>query len=347
MTNRVVGIDIGKDRIRAVEVENPRKARPTVVRVHEVALPEGSSHSGEVREVRTVATALKRLWSTGGFRSKKVVLGMGNQRVLARDLTVPKMPLDDIRASLPYQVQDLLPVPVSDAMLDFYPVSEGQGENGPVVHGLLIAALKEAVNANVEAVRLAGLNPIEVDLIPFALTRLFASGRSEAVVLIDIGGSTTNVVVAVNGVPEFVRIIPTGGDEVTNGIAMRLGVDLPMAETVKRGSRVGRAAQEALPDERQAIEAVTESSIDLLSSLRNTVDYYTGSRPQHRPSRIVLSGGGAQLAGLAEVLADLTRMPVVIGNPYENVHTVRGLSKSNVSPLSLAVALGLAVGSAA
>lgn len=347
MGDRIVGVDIGNDRIRAVEIEHPRKARPSVVRVHEVMLPEGAVKSGEVREIRTVATALKRLWSTGGFRSKKVVLGMGNQRVLARDLTVPKMPLVDIRASLPFQVQDLLPVPVSDAMLDFYPVSESQGDNGPVVHGLLIAALKEAVNANVEAVRLAGLTPVEVDLIPFALTRLFATSRAEAVVVVDIGGTTTNVVVAVGGVPEFVRIIPTGGDEVTQGIANRLGLELPAAENLKRTSRIGRAGQQIHPDELQAIEVVTESSFDLLSSLRNTVEYYVNARPEHRPTRIVLSGGGAQLTGLPEALADLTRIPVIIGNPFEQVTPAKNFAKSTVSPLALSVALGLAVGSAA
>lgn len=347
MVDRIVGVDFGKDRIRAVELENPRKARPTVVRVHEVALPEGAVRSGEVREIRTVATALKRLWSAGGFRSKRVVLGMGNQRVLARDLTLPKMPLADIRASLPFQVQELLPVPVSDAMLDFYPVSEGQGENGPVVHGLLIAALKEAVNANVEAVRLAGLVPVEVDLIPFALTRLFASGRSEALVLVDIGGTTTNFVVAVGGVPEFVRIIPTGGDEVTNGIASRLGLELPAAENLKRTSRVGRAGQAVHPDELKAVEVVTESSFDLLASLRNTVEYYVNARPDHRPTRIVLSGGGAQLTGLPEALSDLTRIPTVIGNPYEHVTPLKSLAKANVTPLGASVALGLALGGAA
>ena len=50
-----------------------------------------------------------------------------------------------IREPLPYQVQELLPVPVNEAMLDFYPVAEIMTDNGPVVNGLFIAAIKEAV----------------------------------------------------------------------------------------------------------------------------------------------------------------------------------------------------------
>src|SRR5690554_4049441 len=136
MAKRIVGVDIGNDAIRAVEVLDPAGARPTIERFHEVPLPEGAARSGDVLEVHTVSASLKRLWSEGGFKSKSVALGMGNQRVLARDLTVPRMPLARIRESLPFQVQEMLPVPVADALLDFYPVSEAEGENGPVINGL-------------------------------------------------------------------------------------------------------------------------------------------------------------------------------------------------------------------
>jgi type IV pilus assembly protein PilM len=159
-----------------------------------------------------VAAALKQLWSAGGFKSTDVILGMGNQRVLARDLTVPKMSLARIRESLPFEVQEMLPVPVAEAVLDFYPIAETTGENGPMVRGLLIAAVKQAVLANVNATQLAGLTTVDVDLIPFALSRVLLSrpGVVGTVALVDIGASTTSVVIATDGVPQFVRIIATG-----------------------------------------------------------------------------------------------------------------------------------------
>jgi len=80
MGGTVVGVDIGSASVRAVEVQGFDGAKPSIVRYAEVALPETSVRRGEVVEVSTVGSALKRLWSTGGFKTKDVVLGMGGAR---------------------------------------------------------------------------------------------------------------------------------------------------------------------------------------------------------------------------------------------------------------------------
>ena len=148
-----IGVDIGSTALRAVEVRDPDKARPTVLRYCEVPLPDGAVSRGVVIDPDVVAAALKQLWSKGGFRSKSVVLGIGNQHVLVRDLTVPGATLAAIRESLPFQVQDMLPMAVADAQLDFYPTTDVPGGDGAAVAGLLVAAGKEAVLGNIEAVR--------------------------------------------------------------------------------------------------------------------------------------------------------------------------------------------------
>src|SRR5690606_26909463 len=161
-------------------------------------------------------------------------------RLFAREVTVPRAPLGQIRESLPFHVQDQLPVPVSDAFLDFYPIAEAPpSEAGPAVSGLLVAALKEMVNANVSAVADAGLRPIHVAGSPLALTRAPAPRRSARgrIVLVDIGATTTNIVVVHDGVPEFVRILTGGGDDLTRAISQRL--DVPPAEAEQLQRRTG------------------------------------------------------------------------------------------------------------
>ena len=349
MAKSVVGVDIGGETIRAVEVSNPNKPEPMIHRVAEVPLPVGATKRGEVLEPNTIAASLKELWRVGRFRSKNVVLGMGNQRVLARDLTVPKAPLAQIRESLPFQVQDMLPVPVGDAILDFYPVSEAHTAEGPVVHGLLIAAIKDAVLANVRAVQLAGLNPVGVDLIPFALTRVYlpASRFPGTHALAEIGANTTTVVFATDGVPQFVRIIPSGGDDLTGALAAALDIPVDQSEAVKRWIGLGARAQ--TPDDLRAAATIRDLSNELLTSLRNTVNYFVGTRPDTTVSSIVLVGGGALLPGFVDVLRTQTGLPVVLGDAFSDAATSRSIRREDITArgLSIAVAWGLATGSSA
>ena len=348
MASRIVGIDIGSTSVRAVEIEGPTKARPTIARIHEVPLPAGSAKSGEVVETHTVATALRKLWTAGGFNSKDVVLGMGNQRVIARDLVMPKMSLTQIREALPFQVQDMLPMPVSEALLDFYPISETDSESGPVVNGLLVAAVKQSVLANVDAAILAGLTPVEVDLIPFALTRLQtrAHGGPETIALVDVGASTTNVVIVIGGVPQFVRIIPAGGNDATLAVAMSLEIEESIAENAKRA--LGLAPTSVNPEHRPILEHIHRATTELLTSIRNTLSYFDNTHPVANVERIVLSGGGSRLGGFAAALQELTRTKVVQTDPFATLSIAKGVG---VPPMetrdSMTVALGLALGAAA
>lgn len=345
MAQRVVGIDIGSESIRAVEVEHPSSSRARVVRVGEIALSPGSASAGEVREVHTVGSALRRLWSSKGFKSKRVVLGVGNTRVLVRDLEIPSMPSRQIRETLPFQVQDKLPVPVEDAILDFYAIEEVTGESGTMIRGLLVAALRDAVNNNIAAVRSAGLQPVAVDLVPFALARLLTDyGRSETVALVDIGGNTTNVVITTGGVPAFVRAIPAGGAEITRALADRFSLDEGRAEEVKRA--LGLNPKSATTQEQvYAAEVIHSSAGELLTGLRNTLSYFATQRPQNPVSRVILTGGGARLAGLADAFSELVRLPVVHGAPFTNLPTARGALSDAGTQFTIAAAL--AVGSAA
>jgi type IV pilus assembly protein PilM len=347
MATRIVGIDIGSTTVRAVEVEGSTKARPTVVRYAEVPLPSGAARSGEVLETHTVASALKKLWSTGGFKSKNVVLGMGNQRVIARDLVMPKMSLSQIREALPFQVADMLPMPVSEALLDFYPISESEGDNGAVVNGLLVAAVKKSVLANVDAAVLAGLNPVDVDLIPFALSRLQsrAHGGPDTIAIVDVGSSTTNVVIIIAGVPQFVRIIPAGGNDATMAVAMSLEIEEGIAENAKRALGLGAAAN---PEHRPIVEHIHRATSELLNSIRNTISYFDNTHAVANVERIVLSGGGAKLAGFAAALQELTRAEVVLSDPFATLTVSKSVGQSPPEVHdSMSVALGLALGSAA
>lgn len=342
----IVGLDIGATGIRAAEVMSSRKGTK-LVRYSSIALPSGVMQRGEVLEPQVVTGALKALWKQGRFSTNRVVLGIGNDRVIARDLTVQSAPLPLIRESLPFQVQDLLPVPVAEAILDFYPVADaGHGQ----VQGLLVAAMKEGVLTTVDAVRRARLEPVTVDFIPFALSRALAphatAAPDEAVAVVDVGAHTTTVVIVHAGVPQFVRIIPTGGDEVTHSLHSRLNIDRAAAEGAKRMLGLGMSGFD--PHDEPAVEAIREVMGELVMGVRNTVTYFATSRPELTVRRVILTGDGASLGGFPGALGEVMRLPIALADPFAAVAMRDKVRERAVPDTARAVvAIGLAMRSAA
>lgn len=349
MATSIVGVDIGHGVLRGAEVSTGSRGKPKLLRYHEVTFPAEAAREGEIVEQDVLARALKQLWSGGKFGTKDVVIGVGNQRVLTRDLAVPKVPLERIREMLPFQVQDHLPIPVADAVLDFYPVSEGLSDAGPVINGLLVAAAKNAVLANVRAIQAAGLNPVDVDLIPFALTRALLHGESArgTRALVYVGAVTTCVVVATNGVPQFVRIIPSGGQDVTNALMSTNGVNAANAEEIKGNKGLVRQAYDA--GSTSESETVFRASEELLSTIKATLTFYANNRPHDAIRGLVLAGGGSRLRGFAAALEEVLRLQVDLGDPTERLAISRGVDTLRLPALLpiMGVAVGLTLRGAA
>lgn len=348
--SRVIGLDIGTTHVRATEVEFGRggpsvAGEATVVNFGEVALPAGAVRECEVAEPETVGSALRQLWLQAKFSTKDVVIGVGNQRVIVRDLDLPWMPQAQVRSSLPFQVQDMLPVSVDDAVLDYLPTSSYAGEHGNFMRGLLVAATKETVLANIAAVERAGLRAMMVDLDALALARVMSRGdaRDRCVGIVDVGARSTTIVVIAHGVPRLVRILPTGGDHTTDAVASTLGVSFVEADRLKRQLGVGYAAP---PEYASAVECVQSVTTVLVEAIRNTMVYYASSNPGAAAELLLLTGGGSQLTGFGQYLSSATRLPVSLGQPLSTV-TVRG---PRLAPAiadrqhSIAVSLGLAFG---
>lgn len=344
---RVVGLDIGTSAVRAAEVEfgsgGPGASRATLHRFAEIALPAGAVRDGEVVETSTVAGALKQLWQKGGFSSKKVNIGVGNQRVIVRDLELPWMPLAAIRKTLPFQAQELLPVAVDSALLDFYPTDESVSETGRVAQGLFVAAVRETVTQNVLACESAGLTPEVVDLNAFALTRALVQGdlAQRSVAIVEIGARITTIVVVVAGKPRLVRHLAQGGDNATDGVAAALRTTQVEAERLKREIGIGHGFN---PELAPAADSIAHVSTTLVEAIRGTLGYFAQSNPQTPVETLVLTGGAVMLPGLGQFVASATRLPVTLGSPLQHVEVARSAGDVRSVDSRIALPVGLAYG---
>lgn len=346
----VIGLDLGTTHVRAAELVfgsggRGAGAQPTLVRYGEVALPPGAIRDGEVEDTGVVSAALRQLWSEARFPTREVNIGVGNQRVVVRELDLPWMPLPQLKASLPFQVQELLPMSTDEALLDFYATAEIEGASGRMVHGMLVAATRDTVRANLLAVESAGLRPTMVDLNPFALMRSVVRGdlAGRTVAVVDVGARVTQVIIAANGQPQFVRMLPSGGHNVTDAVASAMGISAPEAEGLKRETGIGYAVA---PDLAAAGEAINSVVRPLIEAVRNTFVYYAGNHPGAGIEVVVLTGGGSHLPGLGQYLSSASRLAVTLGDPLATVKLAKTVDAGRVTPRSslLALSLGLAYG---
>lgn len=349
----VIGLDIGTSAVRAAQVTMSRRGGATLERIGQVPLAPGAVRDGEVAEPDTVAAAVRTLWRTFGFKSRKVALGLANQQVVVRQIDLPYLPEPELRRSLAFQAQEYLPIPVEQAVLDVHVLENLQLEDGTrVSRVLLVAAQRAMVDAFMAVLRGARLEPIGLDLHAFALLRSLADARAlgdgESEMLLDIGASVTSVVVHADAVPRFVRILAVGGAAITESLVHSLGVTPDEAEEMKAEVGIPLDQLGALEDQRARV--IGERAQRFIDDIRNSVDYYYSQHGAVTIARVVLAGGASRLPNLRERLAEALAIPVDYGRPIERLQLGKlGLPREELDRAQpfLAVALGLAMGSAA
>lgn len=305
MARTVIGLDIGRTAVRAVELQS---GRGTTLRRHgSVALPPGAVEAGVVTDPHAVTSALRLLWKEHRFSGRQVRLGVCSGSVLVRQIELDWMPPADLKRALRYQVADLLPVAVDDANLDHVHLGEHErpdpqtGLPRRMVRILLVATARGAVDETVRAVQAAGLRPVTADLAPLALVRAAAaagaattgtrdaSGAAPTEAVIDVGSDKVAVAVHTGGVPHFVRVVPgIGGDMLTRALAESSGLGWEDAERAKRSG-----AADADPHVRAAVERLVEE-------VRATVEFHSATDPTHLVARAVVTGSGGSHPGFLD-----------------------------------------------
>src|SRR3954454_15904589 len=170
-SKNVIGLDIDPSGISAAEVRV--NGRIAVHRAAVAQLEPGVLRDGEVVDVEALAAALRGLWREHKGLGKRVRVGVANQKIVVRVLPVP--PTKDAKeldAAVRFQAQDLLPMPLDKAVIDYVPLeAQPTDDESAGSRVLLGAARRDMVDNLLSAVRAAGLKPLGIDLAAFAMVR--------------------------------------------------------------------------------------------------------------------------------------------------------------------------------
>jgi cell division protein FtsA len=161
--------------------------------------------------------------------------------------------------------------------------------------------------------------------------------KEAGTVVLDIGASTTNLIVIEDGEVQHIAIIPMGGMYITNDLAIGLKTDLEIAELVKIEFATLADTTKAVASVRyndkmhhfpmDDVREFTEARVEhLLEYVENELERIGKSRKL--PGGVVLAGGTAKLPGLAEFTRDQLQLPARVGR----LQTVTGLADTVDDP---------------
>lgn len=339
-----IGLDIGATGIRAT-VLAPRiiDGRPSVTEhgIGDIDLPRGVVVEGVVSESEALTAALKQLWRVNKFACDHVILGVANQQVVVRPLSVPDLTPQQRAKALPYQAREIVALPIDQVVLDFCQLDEADPETN-LVSGLLFAMPRQPVLVAVAAVERAGLKVARVDLSSLGCLRSIANEQPAVEAIIDLGAQLTTIVIHDCGIPKLVRTLARGGQEVTDQLADRMSMSVLDAEKAKC-----EAGLEG--DDPDLTRMLSESLRPLLAEIRTSVQYFRSMNDKAVVERISLTGGGSGLRGITSALQRQTGLPTRVVDPMQHVrnqHVAKHRDGEPTREIS-AVSVGLAMGTAA
>lgn len=237
----VLGLDIGNDSIKLVELNLTRAGVRLASEPAIVPTPSGAVSGGVVVDPASLSEALRAVMAEKKVGTRKVVASVGGDTsVVARVFPMPRMSGKELDEAMQWELDRQTPFPVDQVIFDFAPLPAAEG--APETDNMevfLAVGQEDMINAHVQVLQGAKLTPVHIDVEPLALGRALlglpgGEYLERSVILIDLGATFTGIYIYRAGWPAFLRTIPTAGESLTDAIRESLGLSREQAEQAKR-----------------------------------------------------------------------------------------------------------------
>lgn len=278
----LVGLDIQPGYVAAVQAD----VNGSIVVRHAVGAPlaPDTIREGEVLDESLLSETLRQVFKDEQL-GNRVRIGVANQRTVLRVLELP--PVTDrkeLAAAVRFQAEDQIPMPLSNAVLDYQSLGLIDTPNGERQRVVVVAAQRDMVEKLLSAVRAAGLRPEGVDLSAFALIRALYRADAESqgrVLYLNVGG-LTNMAIAEGLVCRFTRVVGGGLEAMAAEVAERRGIPLTDARALLAGIDLRPAEPEPEP-EPEPVTAAEEPAPEPAAEEPGPVPVAEESAPEPAP----------------------------------------------------------------
>ena len=334
--SETIGLDIGSHSIKLVGLKTTSKG-PFLTHLGIKEIPYGS----DKEDVNTVSEILRTLVSEVGLKTKKVNVTVSGSGVNISRIIVPSMPKAELKEAVRWEVKGRLPFPIETAQIDFHVLSEFVEDGAKKLDMIAVACPNNLIERTLSIVKGAGLQPIHLDVGPFALWNALLSWdqfkKEQTVALVDLGAEKTGIHFFKDGILQFSREVTPSGADITRAIMEGIEAEkepnllYERAEKIKEEMGIpSEADQEVLrqaQDDLGQAEDINLSKIPFLvrpvfermaTEIGRSIDYYK-NQFNEPIDRVLLTGGGANLKNIASYLASELHYPIEPFNPAREI----------------------------
>lgn len=334
-------LDIGSSAIRLCELTQTKTGYQLTKYIQREVLNDPAVDA----ETRTQQRqeALKKLLKDAKVRTKKVVIAVPGRSVFTRARTLPPVPEHKVTQIVRYEIQQQIPFALDQIALDYQILN--RTESGS--YDVMMAAIKvDVVDKQLEVLKGTKCAVDIVDVCPLAAynwlkhTGEFGT-EGECVALLDMGASTTDIVIEKGGQFRFTRPLSLGGDEITRALSENFGASFAEAEKFKR--QRGFAPTGDAQRDGKVGEVIGKILSRLVTEISRSFGYYRSLPGGGTIDRVVVTGGGACLRNIIPYLQRELSVDVRIARPLAGLTVGPGAQEVNEHPERSCVALGMAL----
>jgi type IV pilus assembly protein PilM len=339
--SKILGLDIGSNSIKIVEIDLSKKGYELQY-VGLAPLPDGAIVDKSIKKADVVRNAIQALHGLSS-RNKRVGISLSGKAVIIKQVTMTSMGGAQLEQQIQMEAEPYIPFDIKDVNLDFHimgdkPEKEGQMEV------VLVAAKRDYMGEYLDLLKSLGLNPVVVDVDPFALEVMYEfcypNVQEEIVALVNVGASTMNINILKSAASLYTRDLPLGGDSITREIMRFFDVSYERAENIKRGAQLDKINARNL-------RKIFQRSVDyFVSELQKVLDFFSTNVSYDPIQKIFLSGGAAATYGLVQTIESELNIPVEIIDPFRTFNKNERVFDANYLDsigAQMAVAVGLAL----
>ncbi len=204
MAKRIVTLEIDTTAIRLMETGGGR-----VVKWASLALDPTLFEDGVISDPPALSAAVRQLMDSSGIRARDVIASVNGLYSVSRIVAVPTPPGEVItREAVLEAAEEIMPLSTDGLYLSWQIIAS----SGGVQQALVVGVPRDIIDAEMRALRAAGIDPHTLDLKALALAR--AVNKEQALIL-NIEPSSFDIIIVVNGIPEVIRTLAWQPDSLT------------------------------------------------------------------------------------------------------------------------------------